>query len=63
MVYCVWSWGIINTHQSVELGNIVTAHRIDMLFLAQHVHVETRGENILDLILSTEPNMIDAITD
>jgi hypothetical protein len=34
-----------------------------MLFLAQHVHVETRGENILDLILSTEPNMIDAITD
>ena len=32
-----------------------------MLFLIQHVHVETRGENILDLILSTEPNMIDAI--
>ena len=31
------------------------------LFLTQHVHVETRGENILDLILSTEPNMIDAV--
>ena len=31
------------------------------LFLTQHVHVETRGENIVDLILSTEPNMIDAI--
>ncbi|KAK2156381.1 hypothetical protein NP493_1977g00003 [Ridgeia piscesae] len=29
------------------------------LFLT-HVHVETTGENILDLILSTEPNMIDA---
>ena len=31
------------------------------LFLTQHVHVETRGENIVDLILSTEPNMIDAV--
>ena len=31
------------------------------LCLTQHVHVETRGENILDLILSIEPNMIDAI--
>ena len=31
------------------------------LFLTQHVHVETRDENILDLILSTEPNMIDAV--
>ena len=31
------------------------------LFLTQRVHVETSGENILDLILSTEPNMIDAV--
>ena len=31
------------------------------LFLTQHVHVETRAENILDLISSTEPNMIDAV--
>ena len=32
-----------------------------MLFLTQQVHVEARGENLLNLILSTEPNMIDAI--
>ena len=31
------------------------------LCLTQHIHAETRGENILNLILSTEPNMIDAV--
>ena len=31
------------------------------LFLTQHVHNATRGENTLDLVLSSEPNMVDQI--
>ena len=30
-------------------------------FLYQHVHAPTRGGNILDLILSTEQNMVENV--
>ena len=30
-------------------------------FLTQHVHNATRGENTLDLVLSSEPNMVKQI--
>ena len=31
------------------------------LFLTQHVHNATRGENILDLVFFSEPNIVDNI--
>ena len=31
------------------------------LFLTQHVHNATRGKNTLDLVLSSEPNMVEQI--
>ena len=32
------------------------------LFLTQHAHNATRSENTLDLVLSSEPNMVDQIS-
>ena len=35
---------------------------MDEHFLIQHVKEQTRGENISDLIISTEENMIDSVS-
>ena len=34
---------------------------INDCFLTQHVHLRTKGKNVLDLVLNSEPTMVEGV--
>ena len=50
------NWNTLSGHSSNSQEFVET---INDLFLTQHVKKATKGQNILDLIFSSEPDMVD----